>query len=128
MGALMKNSFFLDNKEDFDNSDIGVYCLDEDRRITYWNKKAEEITGYTADEMMGKYCFEGGLDHITEDDVHLCNTMCPMLGSMFDGEKRAAEVWLLSKSQDRIKVKVETDCLYDGDKTIGAIEFFRLID
>jgi PAS domain S-box-containing protein len=28
----------------------GVYVVDTDRRITFWNKSAERLSGYTADE------------------------------------------------------------------------------
>ena len=34
----------------------GVYIVDDERRILFWNKAAEEITGYTAEEMVGKSC------------------------------------------------------------------------
>ena len=33
---------------------VGVYVTDLDRRIILWNPKAEEITGYSADEVVGK--------------------------------------------------------------------------
>ena len=35
-----------------------------ERRIIFWNKAAERITGYSAEEMIGKQCFESKLDHI----------------------------------------------------------------
>ena len=37
-----------------DNLYDGVYFVDRDRRITYWNKGAERITGYAAREVEGK--------------------------------------------------------------------------
>jgi len=40
-----------------------VLTVDKNRSITTWNKKAEEITGYTAEEVLGKPCqdFVSGL-------------------------------------------------------------------
>ncbi len=34
----------------------GIFTVDTERRITTWNNKAAEITGYTANEMIGKEC------------------------------------------------------------------------
>jgi len=34
----------------------GIYTVDLDRRITSWNNKASEITGYSAEEVIGKEC------------------------------------------------------------------------
>lgn len=33
-----------------------IFTVDKDRRITRWNEKAQEITGYTAAEAIGKEC------------------------------------------------------------------------
>jgi len=32
----------------------GVYFVDTARKITFWNKAAGEITGYTEEEIMGR--------------------------------------------------------------------------
>jgi len=34
----------------------GVYIVDKERRIVFWNKGAEEITGYSAKEVCGRKC------------------------------------------------------------------------
>ena len=34
----------------------GLYLVDRDRVITYWNKAAEKISGFTAHEVVGKSC------------------------------------------------------------------------
>ena len=39
-----------------DNLIDGVYLTDLQRRITYWNKAAEDLTGYRAEEVIGKRC------------------------------------------------------------------------
>ena len=39
-----------------DNLYDGVYFVDQNRRITYWNHGAETLTGYPASEAVGKEC------------------------------------------------------------------------
>jgi len=36
----------------------GLFTVDLDRKITYWNKEAEEITGLKAEKAIGKDCLE----------------------------------------------------------------------
>jgi PAS domain S-box-containing protein len=42
----------------------GVYFVNRDRVITYWNKSAEELSGYTGKEVIGCRCRDNILVHI----------------------------------------------------------------
>jgi len=42
----------------------GVYFVNLDRNITYWNGGAERITGYGAQEVLGHSCADGLLRHV----------------------------------------------------------------
>ena len=50
----------------------GVYYVDVHRKIEFWNKGAEQITGYKADEIVGQDCPSTKLNHIDEFGNHLC--------------------------------------------------------
>ena len=43
-------------KEVLESFHEGVYFVDLDRVITFWNKGAEAIAGYTASDIVGKCC------------------------------------------------------------------------
>ena len=43
-------------KDIIDNLYDGIYFVDRDRVITYWNKGAERITGYPAAQTIGRGC------------------------------------------------------------------------
>ncbi|PNU20681.1 hypothetical protein C2E25_06470 [Geothermobacter hydrogeniphilus] len=38
----------------------GVYFVDQQRRILYWNPAAERLTGFKADQILGYCCNSGG--------------------------------------------------------------------
>jgi PAS domain S-box-containing protein len=42
----------------FQSTADGVWAVDADQRIILWNKAAEGLLGYTAEEAMGQYCYE----------------------------------------------------------------------
>ncbi len=47
------------NKTLLENAPVGIFTTDQNGYITYWNKKAETITGFTSDEVIGKEPFFG---------------------------------------------------------------------
>ena len=50
----------------------GVYVCDLERRITFWSKSAERITGWPAAEVVGRQCFDSVLCHVDKDGHQLC--------------------------------------------------------
>ena len=112
-------------KDVLDNLHDGVYFVDRARRITYWNKGSERITGFTASEVMGRKCADNILKHVNEEGVVLCTSMCPLAYTMHDGKPRQANVFLHHKNGHRVPVVVNTIPLYGADNGIvGAIESF----
>ena len=83
----------------------GVYIVDDERRILFWNKAAEEITGYTAEEMVGKSCPETGLNHTDDKGTPLCHGFCPLLKTLRDGKTRGDVVLAQTKNGGRVAVR-----------------------
>ena len=108
-----------------ENMHDGVYFVDRDRRITYWNKGAERITGYSAAEVVGKSCADHILVHVDAIGRQLCQGSCPLVAAMADGAPHEAEVFLHHKQGHRLPVWVRTAPLLDdrGDFA-GAVEMF----
>jgi diguanylate cyclase (GGDEF)-like protein/PAS domain S-box-containing protein len=116
-------------KDIVDNLYDGVYFVDRDRIITYWNKGAERITGYSAKETIGRGCRENLLNHVTSNGVQLCLRNCPLAAVMDDGHEREAEVFLHHADGHRVPVVVRASPLRDGEgNIIGAIESFSSND
>ena len=40
------------------NSADGAFVIDEDQRVIYWNQAAQDLLGYTSDEVVGRFCYE----------------------------------------------------------------------
>jgi len=103
----------------------GVYALDGDRRITYWNAGSESISGYAAAEVLGRSCAAGILRHVDDAGRELCATACPMVAVMKDGQSRAAELYLHHRDGHRLPVAVRAMALRDAsDGIVGALEVF----
>lgn len=112
-------------KNIIDNLYDGVYFVDRDRRITYWNKGAERISGYTDKQVIGRRCRDNLLNHVTANGVQLCQDHCPLAAVMEDGKPREAEVYLHHADGYRVPVMVRATALRDGEgRIIGAVESF----
>lgn len=104
----------------------GVYFVDRNRTITYWNKGAERITGYQAGEVIGHSCRDNLLNHVSANGVLLCLSNCPLSACMEDGKPREAEVYLHHAKGYRVPVRVRAAPLRDANgEIIGAVETFN---
>lgn len=102
----------------------GVYFVDRDRRITYWNKGAQRITGYESAEVLGRACADNILCHVDETGRQLCRDGCPLTDVMADGEARECEIFLRHREGHRVPVAVRATPIRNGKEIIGAVEIF----
>ena len=103
----------------------GVYFVDAERRITFWNNAAAAITGFSADDVVGSSCADGILMHVDAAGNDLCRGQCPLAATMSDGKAREAEVYLHHKEGYRIPVLIRATLLRDGaGNPAGAAEIF----
>ncbi len=112
-------------KSIIDNLHDGLYLVDNNRIITYWNKAAEKISGYMFDEVIGKSCSENILTHVDIDGNNLCKGMCPLASTMTDRKSREAEIYMHHKNGHRVPVSVRISVLTDENGVvIGGVELF----
>jgi diguanylate cyclase (GGDEF)-like protein/PAS domain S-box-containing protein len=103
-----------------------VYFVDSTRKITYWNKSAEHLTGYTASEATGHHCFSNFLEHVSEDGRALCLDGCPLQATIHDGQSRESHIYLRHKAGHRVPVHVRVSPIRSGEgQIIGAVEVFN---
>jgi len=105
---------------------IGVYLVDRNRQIVFWNSGAESITGYLGQEVIGHYCHDNLLMHCDQKQEILCGDACPLMQTMLDGKLRDCDVFLRHKDGQRVPVRVRAMPVRDEWGTIiGSAEFFE---
>lgn len=109
-----------------DNLAEGVYVTDRKRRIMYWNQTAEQLTGYKAEEVLGKTCADNILTHVNNSGCLLCTGDCPLSRTLEDGRPRRADVYLHHKDGHRVPVEVRVRPIWGGNgEIVGAVELFH---
>lgn len=113
-------------KELLDNIYDGIYFMDANQRIIYWNKGAENITGFSANEVIHKYCSDNILMHVNESNEKMCENSCPLKHTMIDGKNREAAVFFHHKNGHRVSTTIKSSAIRDvNGEIIGAVEIFN---
>lgn len=107
----------------------GVYLVDKDRKILYWNQSAETITGYSAKEVINKSCYDNILMHVDVGGKELCLNGCPLQASVEDGQIHTVSVFLRHKQGHRVPVTVRSVPLKDDHGMVDCVmEVFTRTD
>ncbi len=109
-----------------DNLLEAVYVTDLDQRIVYWNKTAENLTGFAKEEVLGRKCSENIISPVDREGTSFCKGQCPLAATLHDEAPRETMVFLHHKEGFRRPVRVRTSVLRDANGTItGAMEVFE---
>ena len=112
-------------KQMLDHLAEAVYFVDTRRKILYWNRAAEALTGYAADEVVGHFCFENILKHVDDRMEPLCEGRCPLAHAVETGRAVEKRVFLSHREGHRVPVNVKVIPITgDGGAIIGAVELF----
>lgn len=110
----------------FNKVSDGIYFVDTERRILFWNEQAQKITGYKKKEIVNSYCYDNILKHIDEEGRELCRDKCPLVYAIENNKYVEKRVYLHHKNGQRVPVFVRVLPLWDEEnKVVGAIEIFN---
>lgn len=106
---------------------VGVYIVGLDRRIAFWNRAAEEITGYLSQEVIGRPCHEELLVHCGARGTPICSSAgCLLTCALRDGKPTDATLFARHKDGHRIPVNVHSIPLSNAEgRIIGVAELFQ---
>lgn len=103
----------------------GAYVVDKERVIIFWNKAAEQITGYSQKDVIHTACFDNILRHMDISGNDLCQTECPLHKTLQDGQKREVIAYLHHKQGHRLAVRIRVSPIVDAQgEIVGATELF----
>ena len=111
---MTKTDIILDSIND------GLFTADLDLKITFFNKGAQELLGYTPDEVLGRHCS-------TILRCEACKLGCALQYTFKTGEPLTNyEAIIRNKEGKPIPISFSTAFLKDEDGSIiGGIEIFR---
>src|SRR4030065_2530570 len=93
----------------------GVFTTDSEGKITFLNKGAEEITGFSSKEALGRYCFD-----IFRADI--CQTQCALKETLKTKRQRTHRpVTILNKAGKKVPISISTAVLRnENGRMIGG--------
>ncbi len=102
----------------------GIYLVDRDRRIVFWNEAAERITGFSASEVLGRSCSDSILISVDDSGKELCTDCCPLAATLNDANPRHFTVFMHHKEGHRVAVDIRTLRLALEDGSVVGAEVF----
>ncbi len=98
----------------------GVFTIDLDFNITYFNQAAETITGVSQNQALGQKCFD-------VFRANICQTACALDQTIQTGRQGInIPINILNSQGERVPASVSTSILKDAQgETIGGVEIFR---
>lgn len=98
----------------------GVFVVDRDNRITFYNQAAERITGITGSQAIGRLCWE-----VLRADC--CGHACPLRRTLATGQLSSERpVTMINANGAKKDLSITTTVLRDADgNAAGGIETFR---
>lgn len=105
--------------------DTGICLVDADRKIVFWNRGAEAITGYLEQEVLGRFCGEFLLVRFHGRDQAMCEQACPLLLAMRNGQPHQVPSYLHHKAGYPVPVSVRAIPIRNPQgHVVGAAESF----
>lgn len=93
----------------------GVYAVDMNQRVVFWNRGAEEMLGHAADDVLGRRCYQvfGGL---SEDETRVCASNCDVILWAQRGQVAPAHTFLTRTKDGQAKWLSVTHVLLPAER------------
>jgi len=104
---------------------VGIYVVDADGKVVYWNAFAHKISGFSGQEVVGRPYRDSVVTHCDENGKAFSEVTYPLSRTLRDGEVRDARMYLLHKAGHRVRIHVKTSAIHDeSGRIVAAVEVF----
>ncbi|MDD5090457.1 MAG: SpoIIE family protein phosphatase [Candidatus Wallbacteria bacterium] len=109
-----------------------VMIVDRNNKIIFWNREAEVLTGWSADEVKGKGCSDGILNHYDGMGNQMCGTKFCALSRITDAQKPIAKPLLLftrkkTGAEMLLEIRASPAIASDGSFS-GVVQVFHEVE
>ena len=124
MASLFDNPGFV--RTVLEELPIGIYIVDQEQRIRFWNRGAEHIVGHLSQDVVGHIYTEHIVDACDAYGQRLDQDHSPISLTLRDGQPRQIIAHFLHKEGHRIPVAVRCrPIIRSGNAVEGAIVLFE---
>lgn len=96
---------------------VGIYIVDRERRVRFWNRRAEHLTGHLGQEVVGR---------VQEDIVQACDQRgkrlsgedCPVTIALRHGLPQQCTAYYLHKNGHRVSLRIRALAVLGHDDVI----------
>lgn len=107
-----------------DNISDGVYYVNKERKIEYWNKGAEILTGYAFDEVKGMPSDEV-ISFEDESGKRLPAYEYPAIVCLQASRSVVKSLFLINRNKEKIYIEEQASPVFRSGKIIGAVCVLR---
>ena len=103
----------------------GLFYVDKNRRIKFWSKGAEKITGYSKYEAINNVCSEDFLNPTDADGKKRINDFNLFNQTLKNGMSKQYELTITHKDGHNVPIAIRIAPMYDSkDEIAGATQLF----
>jgi diguanylate cyclase (GGDEF)-like protein/PAS domain S-box-containing protein len=104
----------------------GVYLVDLEQHVVFWNDGAAEITGHLSQEMLGRKCDGHMLEHMDRENNVLSGATAPVGMVMREGKPFETQLSIRHRAGYPVLVRLRAMPIRDGSgQIVGAAECFE---
>jgi PAS domain S-box-containing protein/diguanylate cyclase (GGDEF)-like protein len=104
-----------------DELPTGVYLLDRERRVRFWNTGAERITGYLRQQVLGQHCRQSFFEGCNEQHCELCGSACSFAQVFHSGQARESNVLFRHAQGEHIPIHLWNAPIRDDRGSIAGV-------
>jgi diguanylate cyclase (GGDEF)-like protein len=104
-----------------DEMPIGCYILRPDHTVLYWNREAENLLGFTAQEMIGRKCVNMPLGCSFINGRDIPDGSCPALAAYATGRAQSMQMFMRHRDGGSVLIRNTLVPMKDSDGTVREL-------